>query len=54
MIKRIWKEAAMAQSEYYPGIFLEIKKKSTQTSVRVAYTQVRIRTKHFPVISLEN
>jgi hypothetical protein len=35
--ERIWKEAVVAKSRYYPGIFLKVLRKTTNTSGRIAY-----------------
>jgi hypothetical protein len=45
-LEMIWKEAALALSLYYSGIFLERLRKTIKTLVRIADVPVEIQTKH--------
>jgi hypothetical protein len=53
-MERIWKEAIVAQSKYYPRIFLEGLKKTTKNTVRTAGVAAETRTEHLPNTSLEH
>jgi hypothetical protein len=46
-LKRIWKEAAVAYSSYYPNSFLERLRKTTK-NFRIAGVRAGIRTEHVP------
>jgi hypothetical protein len=51
-LERIWKEASIAWSMYYPRIRLEGLRKTMKT-LRIADVSVDIRTEHLPNTSLE-
>jgi hypothetical protein len=42
----IWKEVAVAERKYYPGICMERLRKITDTSATIADVSVEVRTKH--------
>jgi hypothetical protein len=51
-LERIWKEAAVAESGYYPGICLEGVKEITKDLIQVSRCPGRDSNKHFPNRSL--
>jgi hypothetical protein len=52
-MERIWNEAVVPQSKYYPSIFLESLKKTTENLIRTVGVQAEIRTQHLPDTSLQ-
>jgi hypothetical protein len=53
-LERIWREAVMAYSRYYPSICLEGLRETTKTSVRIPGVPAEIQIKPLPNASLEH
>jgi hypothetical protein len=53
-LERIWKEAAVSQSKYYPVTFLKGLRKVTKNLNQVVGIQAKIRTEHLLNAVLEH
>jgi hypothetical protein len=53
-LKRIWKEMAVAQQKYCPGICLKVLRKPRKISVKIARAVAKIPNEYLQNISLKD